>query len=40
MLMNQTEMISIPYMISNADGTAGNDQDALYDKGCLWMRLE
>ena len=40
MLMKQAEMISIPYMISNADGTARNDKDALYDKGCLWMGLE
>ena len=38
--MDVSGTIRMPYMISNADGTAGNDQDALYDKQRLWMGPE
>jgi hypothetical protein len=34
MLMVPAEMIRIAYMIRNADLTAGNDQNRLYDKEC------
>jgi hypothetical protein len=32
--MDGSGTIRIAYTIRDADGTAGNDQDALYDKQC------
>ena len=34
MLIYRAGMITIAYMIRNAYGSAGNDQNRLYDKEC------